>query len=77
MRLPVPRSLGGRFHVERVSVGRDPDDERVGDCAGCDGHVYHDRWHLRATVLDGDGRRVHYHYCDDDCLGEWLAFAAD
>ncbi len=76
MRLPVPRPLGGRFYVKGVSVGRDPDDERVGDCAGCDGHVYHDRWHLTATVV-GEGRRARYHYCDDDCLRAWLATAAE
>ncbi len=75
VRLPVPRSLGGRFYVESVSVGRDPDDDRVGDCAGCDGYVYYDRWHLAATVV-GDDRRE-YRYCDDDCLRGWLAVAAD
>lgn len=75
MNLRAPLSFGGQHYLTDVSVGRDPDDERVHDCAGCDGYVYRDRWHLTATVVDGD-RAADYHYCGDDCLRAWLAVAA-
>lgn len=75
MELRAPLSLGGEYYLTRVSVGRDPEDDAVHDCSGCDGYVYSDRFHLRATVVRGDDRS-RYLYCSDDCLRGFLSVAA-
>ncbi len=92
MDLRAPLSFGGAFYLTSVTVGRDPDDDRVHDCAGCDGHVFRDRFHLTATVVGDRGRetgadggdaggtttrRERYHYCSDDCLRSWVSVAVE
>lgn len=76
MELRAPLGLGGDHYLTDVSVGRDPDDDCVHDCAGCEGYVYRDQFHLTATVVGGPGPRGRYHYCSDDCLRGWLSVAA-
>jgi hypothetical protein len=75
MQLRAPLALGGDHYLTGVSVGRSPDEETVHDCAGCDGYVYRDQFHLTARVTGGVAPAL-YHYCSDDCLRSWLAVAA-
>lgn len=77
MRFPTPHHIGGRYYVETVSVGRDPDSATVRDCLSCGGYVFDDEWHLVATVLDrADDARQRHVYCGDDCFRGWLRLFA-